>query len=100
MTNSFLLYNCKLHVFNFDSDEKEIDLSDDTVLQVIFAFIVLEFNVKAFFNTDLNICKFNIEFVSIAKLTSILRLPGISSSLVGVCTEKSNSLVILDAYCL
>ena len=38
-------------MFDLNSDEEEIDLAHDDVFQMVFAFVVLEFDVKAVLNS-------------------------------------------------
>ena len=39
-------------MFDLDSDEEEVDLAHDDVFQMVFAFVVLEFDVKAILDTN------------------------------------------------
>ena len=41
-------------MFNFDSDQQEVDFSYYHIVQVIFVLVVLEFDVKAVFNPNLS----------------------------------------------
>ena len=41
-------------MFNFDSDQQEVDFSYHHIVQVIFALVVLEFDVKTVFNPNLS----------------------------------------------
>jgi len=44
--------NNDFHVFDFDAHQKEINFTNHYVLQVVFGFVVFEFDVKAVLNAD------------------------------------------------
>ena len=54
-----------LHEFDLDSDEQEVDFSDQHVLEMVLGFIVFKLDMKAVLNTDLRHDKHSFIIVSI-----------------------------------
>jgi len=47
--------DCKLHVLDLDSHQKEVNLPNNDVIEVVFLFLILKLNVEAVLNSDLGI---------------------------------------------
>lgn len=87
----FSLDNGDFHLLNFQSDELEVHFTNDAVLQVIGTLVILEFNMKAFFDTDIHLdilvdfwfsCrKINGEVLLLNNFTGILSIDGDSEEI-------------------
>jgi hypothetical protein len=57
LPDNFFSDDSQLHVLDLDLHQIEVDLSSDYITKVILRFEILEINMQAFFNADLDLLR-------------------------------------------